>query len=303
MMKAFSLLVAVSTTALLGGCELYFDDKNDDSWTYCGSDGYYQCQGDDCDWASPTCPDQGSTGSGTGQPGGFDCQVDADCAAGCYCAENGTCEEAGFCTQDSDCGAGYTCDESRSSCEPADPGPATCNYDNECATGEYCSPATNTCTTTCVCTNDQAAIDGGYGWCDETRSTCLPGEDPAGSCGGAVTCSTAQPTCPAGEVPTSVAGCWTGQCKAYGSCDVAPGCTRINDQTNCLSRAADCSAVYSGLNCTKPDGSACQDGDTNCTCANFVFSACRDRTAMPRNVMVRDQYGHVLDASQLILNP
>ena len=44
------------------------------------------------------------------------------------------------------------------------------------------------------------------------------------------------------------------------------------------------SPVYNGLNCTKPDGTACQDGDTNCTCTSFVFASCRDKTASARTI-------------------
>ena len=294
MMKPIALLVALSTTVMLAGCELYFGSSHD-RWDYCGSDGYHQCDGDNCEWVSPSCPE--GTGSG-GQPNGYNCTSSADCAAGCYC-QNGVCEEAGFCTQDSDCGQGYVCNKDRSSCEPA-PQPTPCAVDSECAQGEYCSPDTLTCTATCTCTNDQQAIDGGYGWCDESRNTCLPGQDPAGSCGGEATCTTAQPTCPVGQVPTLIDGCWTGSCRDYAACDVNPVCGHINDEPNCLGRS-DCSGVYTGLNCTKPDGSACQSGDTNCTCTSFVFASCHTRTAA-RQVLVKDQYGHVLDASQLILN-
>lgn len=296
MMKhSFALLVAAATTAL-AGCQLYFGgEENDGSWNYCGEDGYYECSGDNCAWQGPDCP----TSQPTGQPpGGFECTDSSDCAAGCYC-QNGLCEEAGFCTQDSDCGMGYVCNEDRSSCEPGTPQPTTCNYDNECQTGEYCAPD-HTCTATCVCADDETAIAGGYGWCDETRSTCLPGQDPAGSCGGEATCTTAQPNCPSGSVPTLIDGCWTGQCTDYAACDVAPSCSHINDSTNCLARSADCSPVYSGLNCTKPGGGACQEGDTDCTCTSFVFASCRDRTASPRTVTAAD--GTTIDASWLLLN-
>jgi len=295
MKQSISLLVALSTTVLLAGCELYFDGGGgEDHWNYCGSDGYHECTGNDCEWVSPDCP--AGSGSGSGGMGGFDCQTNTDCAAGCYC-QNGVCEEAGFCTTDADCGEGYVCNEDRSSCEP---GTGGCLYDNECPTGEYCSPDTLTCTATCVCADDETAVSQGYGWCDETRQTCLPGQDPAGTCAGEATCTDPIPSCPTGQVPTLIDGCWTGQCRDYAQCDITPVCGHINDQTNCLSRAADCTAVYIGLNCTKPDGSACMAGDTNCTCTDFQFSSCRSRMAM-RNVMVKDQYGHMIDASQLLL--
>jgi len=266
---------------MLAGCELYFGDGNNhnDDWNYCGSDGYYVCSGDNCEWQGPSCP--AGAGSGTTQPGGgsgYECSQNNDCAAGCYCA-NGSCTEAGFCTQDSDCGTGYVCDTMRSSCVPGTP-TTTCDWDNQCPTGQYCAPD-HTCVATCSCTNDQQALDNGFGWCDETRGTCLPGQDPAGTCGGNVTCNTAMPNCPSGSVPKMIDGCYTGQCEAYGSCDITPVCSHINDQTNCLARASDCSPVYAGYNCTKPDMSPCQDGDLNCTCANFSFYRCQDKTASP----------------------
>src|SRR5690348_1131067 len=71
MMKhSFALLVACATS-LLAGCELYFGDGHDGDggeWNYCGSDGYYTCEGDNCSWQGPNCP--AGTGSGTTQPGG-----------------------------------------------------------------------------------------------------------------------------------------------------------------------------------------------------------------------------------------
>ena len=148
---SLGLLVAVTTT-VLSGCALYFgNDHDEDTWTYCGSDGYYTCDGENCQWVSSTCPDQGSGGGGQ-SGGGFECTDSTDCAAGCYCA-NGVCEEAGFCTQDSDCGTGYECNEDRSSCEP----------------------------TTCTCYNDSGAVAQGYSYCDELTGTCKNGDDPAGT--------------------------------------------------------------------------------------------------------------------------
>src|SRR5688572_28955708 len=90
MMKNSIALLVTAATSLLTGCSLYFGDGNnrgdgDGSWTYCGSDGYYECQDEDCVWRGAECP------SGT-DPGGFECKVNEDCAAGCYCG-NGICEE------------------------------------------------------------------------------------------------------------------------------------------------------------------------------------------------------------------
>ena len=276
LVHSLGLTVALAATSLLAGCDLYFGGHGDhgpnDTWNYCGSDGYYQCQGDSCTWVGATCP-QGGSGSGSG----YQCTSSTDCAAGCYCA-SGTCEEGGFCSQDSDCGSGYHCNTARSSCEP-NPQPTGCDYDVQCATGSYCAPD-HTCQPTCSCTNDAQAVSQGFGWCDETRGTCLPGQDPAGTCAGvaASTCTTNQPVCPTGQVPTLIDGCYTGQCRDYGTCDISPVCSHINDETDCLDRATDCAPVYTGIGCQKPDGTACRAGDTNCTCQSFQFNSCTSRT-------------------------
>ena len=268
----FGLLVAGS---LASGCDLYFGGHgNGSTWNYCGSDGYYQCQGDNCTWVGATCP--AGTGSGSGSGSGYQCTSSTQCAAGCYCA-SGTCTEGGFCAQDSDCGPGYHCDTQRSSCVP-NPQPTTCNYDNQCAQGQYCSPDTHQCTATCVCTNDQQALDQGFGWCDESRGTCLPGQDPAGTCAGtaATTCTTLQPVCPTGQVPNLIDGCFTGTCRAFASCDISPVCSHINDEPDCFGRA-DCQSVYAGINCTDPNGVSCTSGSAMCTCTSYVFASCAAR--------------------------
>lgn len=269
---SLGLLVALTTT-VMSGCALYFGDEHDhgDSWTYCGSDGYYTCDGDNCQWVSATCPDQG-TGSGS-SGSGFECTDNSDCAAGCYCA-NGVCEEAGFCTQDSDCGDGYTCNEDRSSCEP-DP---SCTSDASCDAGQVCDTASGDCTATCVCTTDAEAAANGFDYCDESRTTCMSGTDPAGTCAGEATCNQLPPSCAAGEVPTIGAdGCWTGACEAVASCADAPACSHIKDEMTCLGQDG-CSETVNGINCKKGDGTACQAGDTGCTCDSYVFASCRDAT-------------------------
>ncbi|HEU0029042.1 MAG TPA: hypothetical protein VFQ53_00325 [Kofleriaceae bacterium] len=263
MNKLLSLFGLAIAAAALTGCELYFGEDNNDNWSYCGADGYYVCQGDACEWAGAECPGGGG--------GGFSCESDADCAAGCYC-QNGVCEEGGFCSADTDCPDGFHCDESRSSCVPNG-----CATDADCLAGQTCQD--NNCVTTCVCENDQQAKDAGFGYCDETRSTCMPGEDPAGSCVGQVTCNLKAPTCAAGEVPLIKDGCYTGACRAIAQCDAAPTCAALTHEPDCLARTADCRAVYTGINCTKPDGTQCNAGDTNCTCESFKFNSCESRSA------------------------
>jgi hypothetical protein len=242
MKKLFHTLTLLMLSTL-AGCELYFGGHGGsgggDSWNYCGSDGYYSCQGDNCTWVSPTCPGagQGSGGSGSG----YECTSNTDCAAGCYCA-NGTCTEGGFCTADADCGPGYHCDTQRSSCEPNPPG---CTKDSDCnqAGGQFCDVPTGTCT--------------------------------QGSCAGAITCNLAKPTCPVGSSPLIYNGCYTGGCLATDQCSAAPVCENINEENFCLARSADCNSVYVGLNCTNTQtGQSCHDGDANCVCQSFQFDHC-----------------------------
>lgn len=249
LLNSLSLLVAAGALSTLAGCELYFGDhgNHNDNWSYCGSDGFYQCQGDSCEWVASTCPtgtDPGMGGSGGSGGSGYECSSNTDCAAGCYCTTGGVCEEGGFCATDSDCGAGYHCDTPRSSCEPNPSG--YCNADTDCdaSAGQVCDPGTHTCT--------------------------------SGSCAGEVTCTTQPPVCPAGSVPLIYNGCYTGNCNPTNDCSESPVCTHINDEDNCLART-DCAPTYTGLNCTNTSGTTCHSGDSGCTCTDFVFATCTVR--------------------------
>jgi hypothetical protein len=269
LVHSLGLMVALAATSMLAGCELYFgshDHGNGSTWNYCGSDGYYQCQGDSCSWVSATCPDPG-----TQPPGNYECTSSTDCAAGCYC-DSGKCEEGGFCATDEDCGDGYHCNTDRSSCEPNPPG---CQADTDCASGQTCDVTTGACTASCVCDSDASAVQQGFGYCDEARQTCMTGTDPNGTCAGTAGANcAAAPQCASGQVPLIGAdGCYTGACEDYGACSAAPVCEHINDETNCLGRM-DCGADYTGHNCHKADGTACHDGDVGCTCESFTFASC-----------------------------
>ena len=240
------LLHALPFVLMLAGCELYFGGNNssgDGSWSYCGSDGFYQCDSNNnCTLVSSTCP--ADTGSGGSAGNGYTCSSNTDCAAGCFC-ENGTCEEGGFCTSDSDCGSGFFCDTSRSSCEPnPSPTPVGCGSNADCTGAEQ--------------------------FCDATSNTCQ-----TGSCAGTITCNIVAPTCPSGSAPVIANGCYTGTCQAIASCDAPPACGNINDESDCLNRANDCTAVYTGIDCTNPTtGASCTMGEAGCTCASFQFDHC-----------------------------
>lgn len=282
MMKhSLKLLVAVATTTL-AGCQLYFgEDHDDDNWTYCGQDGYYECNDEDCYWRGPECP-AGMDPSVT-PPGQFECTVDEDCAAGCYCG-NGVCEEAGFCTQDSDCGAGYVCDEERASCEPGEQQPdISCGADNDCPTGQYCNSETLKCEATCVCTTDAEAAAQGFAYCDESRTTCLPGADPIGTCAGEVTCNLGRPSCPEGQVALILDGCYTGECQAINACAADPGCAAYGHESDCSN--AGCQVAYTGTNCTSTNNTPCSVPSSSCTCESYTFASCSEGS-MPRVVVV-----------------
>lgn len=114
MNKLYSLGLALLMAFTVTGCELYFDDNDDDF-----------------DGPRPApCELDGRCPSG----GGNDCKDNEDCAAGCYCvippgSDTGKCEETGFCRTDADCPEGFHCDD-RQSCvkddEPPPPPPAAC---------------------------------------------------------------------------------------------------------------------------------------------------------------------------------
>jgi Cys-rich repeat protein len=251
LVKSVSLLVAAGFLSTLAGCDLYFGDHNNsgDSWTYCGSDGFYSCSGDNCEWVSSTCPDGSGSSMGSGGSNGgsgAECSSDAQCAAGCYCDSAGTCEEGGFCTTNADCGPGYSCNTQRSSCEPNPPG---CTADSDCTSGQVCDTSNGSCT--------------------------------AGTCAvdTTITCATAAPTCPSGQVPNEFNGCYTGACTTAASCTTPASCQYLNDEDDCLARQADCSASYTGLNCTNGAGTSCHSGESGCTCTDFEFAKCVDRTA------------------------
>jgi cysteine-rich repeat protein len=253
---ALGLMTALSFT----GCTLYFGES-DDGW-------------------------------GGGDVPAWTCSSDLECAAGCYCSDQGYCEEAGFCGDDSECPPGFLCDESRNSCDPdgtsgscdasnpssCGPGaictpsgtcePIGCAGDDaNCAAGCYCDDTSQNCVESCYCTTDAEATGAGWGYCDEDRTTCMPGTDPtAPVCGNGIV--EAGEACDDGNtVPTD--GC-------SNTCTLTT-CESITTQAACTARA-DCDNIYRGLNCTDPNGLACNEGAATCTCETFVWDECRTGT-------------------------
>jgi len=176
-----------------------------------------------------------------GDPNGPTCATNADCAAGCFC-QAGQCEEAGFCDPANPgatpCPDGFHCDD-RSSCVPDD-----CSSATPCPAGEVC-----------------------------TNGTCTP--DPA-TCAGdiAPTCNIVAPKCDLGSVATMVDGCYDGGCRAITACDGAAVCSHLQHQEDCAGRNEDCAQIFVGHNCHKADGTACNMGDSGCTCDSFTFDRC-----------------------------
>jgi len=250
-LSSVGVAIAIATMSLLAGCQLYFGSSGSGGGSGSASGG----------------------ASGEGNAPGFPCNSDTQCAAGCFCS-SGTCTEGGFCATDKDCGTGFHCDTQRSSCVPN----PKCAQDAQCTPGSICEPTKGACVVTCACTNDAAAVQQGFGWCDETRKTCMPGSDPAGMCLGTITCTTTPPACPENQVALIKDGCFTGQCRAIAACEGAPVCSSLQHEDDCLTRSADCSAVYNGHGCHKPDGTACKAGDTDCTCDSFTFASCENKT-------------------------
>jgi hypothetical protein len=253
MKKLTHLLGFAVALAALGGCELYLGESKGDNWSYCGSDGFYTCDGDNCNWTSATCPSGGN-------PQGTDCQSNEDCAAGCFCGTGNTCEEAGFCKDDADCAEGLHCDD-RSSCVP-----------------DACSAAT-------ACEDPTDACDGGN--C-VAMSCALP---DTGTCVGGN--STNPPACGVGTVPLTFKGCFAanGACQSIALCDVAAACSAIQHESDCnslIERDRDaagnpdlgpCAPVYQGNNCTSPNGQACTTPGANCTCESFTYRFCEGALA------------------------
>ena len=146
------------------------------TWNYCGSDGYYQCDGDNCSWVSPTCPIRHRSGStATSAPA-------RPIAPPAATARTARAKRLASARTDADCGDGLPLRHG-SQLVRAEPGQRLqrglrlrqrCQQRATVSTGR-------TCTATCTCSNDAQRRQQGFGCCDETRSTCMPGQDPAGT--------------------------------------------------------------------------------------------------------------------------
>lgn len=212
---------------------------------------------------------------GGGGFAGWDCEIDRDCAAGCYCSDAGYCEEAGFCDAPEDCPDGFTCDD-RNSCVP-DRSDAGCESSDECEIGSFCN-AEGACEESAICT-DQDDCDEVGGECNLDRNTCEPAP-PVSECLADADCGVA-PDCEVGTSAEIVEGCYTGVCIANDECTDGAPCGQIGDQEGCEGRN-DCTVVVNGINCTNGAGDPCNVGDTDCSCESVEFAECRDAAPSPQ---------------------
>lgn len=274
-----------------GGCEIYFgpDDCDgnycDDYYEYCDETGCYWCDAWGCYPDVPPCGD------------GCWCDDHYDCSPGWYCGDDNNCHDAGFCSVDWECPDGFVCDD-RSTCVPEGT-EAACDNNADCAMGTYCEDGTcvdsgiccghEDCPPnfecddrgTCVpvsCTGDDQCLEGSI--CDVETGTCTETGtcEPDGTCPEGYECDAERNTCT--PCVNGVCGCTSNDdCDAGMFCDVdngvcyVPACSEIEDETTCDLRY-DCIPVYTGHNCTDPEGNACESGDSNCTCESFTFAAC-----------------------------
>lgn len=142
MLRNALLLASLSLGSLgLAGCHLYFDDGTGDET----EPGMWP---DDC--VDRSCEPDGVPPNGDLPDGGeadptILCETDVDCADGCYCTDDGTCEESGFCRLNVDCAESFACNDAGTCIPVGDPTPpATCEDlstdEAACLDSADCSP-------------------------------------------------------------------------------------------------------------------------------------------------------------------
>jgi hypothetical protein len=254
-----SALIAWSLT--IAGCQIYLgDDGPRGGYSFCDETGCY------------TCTDGGCVPEGAGD--GWTCNDNSQCGIGCYCDDQGLCQETGTCTaatEEVDCADGFVCDD-RGSCVP-EGSDGSCTGDASCPAGTYCDEAAGSCVPTQGCTAEDQCADGYE--CDEDRGVCVPFDPSLVHCQADVTCPAAPPVCANGTNPGIVDGCWTGECVPDAACsDGVPfECRDLSTEAGCLANAA-CDPVYRGINCTNSQGASCTSGTAQCTCESFAYDEC-----------------------------
>lgn len=138
-----TLALALFSAGILGvgGCHLYFEDDGEvdvrepEMWP------------DDC--AAIGCDEPDDEVPGGERPDDElpprTCETNEECEAGCYCNNEGFCEESSLCRLNQDCADDFYCSE-LGSCVPAEDvePPATCDDlssdETACLASESCSP-------------------------------------------------------------------------------------------------------------------------------------------------------------------
>lgn len=262
MNRLFAKFATLSLLAIaLGGCHLYVED---DVFYRCDEFGCYECDDYGC---YPTVQGDGPNIPGTS------CSSDNQCNNGTYCNDNGICEDSGFCLNDGDCGVGFDCDDVRNSCVPGGGG-VSCQNDLGCDSG-YCDAGTcqpsNNCNTDAQCSGSEI--------CDD-RGVCIPGGSILCQAELAPTgCVRAEPECEIGTTARIVNGCYTGGCVGNSTCADDNPCDS-NTRTECEADSAlgVCQLTFRGINCTSPNGQACDDPNApDCSCESFIYRGCEDR--------------------------
>ena len=202
-------------------------------WTYCGVDGYYDCDGDDCDWVSPTLPRPGA-GAAVADGGGFECQRQRDCAAGCYCAGRHLRRGRLLHAATADCADGLRLQRGarrRASRLPADRATAT-------ASARRVSTAHDDDTCTATCSAPMTRRQSRMASAAATRRAA-----PASRARTRRAPAVARSTCntvrrPArGSGPTLIDGCYTGDVRGrHAPCDVDPGLRALKTRRTASAR-------------------------------------------------------------------
>ena len=294
--KTLLFLIAAGTLTL-AGCNIYFGEGQNDGSGDCGLFGCGEepvaQPGDTCTLdvncapgcfcaASGVCEEAGFCESDLDCAEGFGCELErsscvpnrgrpscestAECQSGTYCdVAFGECVPSWTCRDDAECGVGWDCNQANRTCEPG-----ACTSNSECAEG--CNCEEGRCVETGICESDADCMNNQE--CDTARNTCIT---PPISCVAEIdaSCNEFAPFCGVGFYPGIQRGCYTGQCVAAADCDEIPQplCEELATENACSARA-DCETLFTGINCTDPNGQSCTVAGANCTCERFVFRSC-----------------------------
>ncbi len=151
--------------------------------------------------------------------------------------------------------------------DTSDPG----TWDPGMEPGASCTPDPDNCMEGCYCADDGS----GNFYCEET-GFCNGNED----CANGQECDINRGTCvPAKPAPTcdqDPTVCGEGEvCDTEGDAPVCrPATCEDHQDADTCGADSTCTSVFTGINCTDPNGADCTEGSANCTCESFVFATC-----------------------------